>query len=60
MIARGRQAAYLRLSVLGLAINVALNLLLIRAHLEIGAAVATLVTEIVVAVGAAISLRRES
>ena len=60
MIARGRQAAYLRLSVLGLAINVTLNLLLIPAYLEIGAAVATLVTEIVVAVGAAISLRRES
>ena len=58
LIAFGRQGAYLRLTVLGVALNVTLNLLLIPGHREVGAAIATLATEIVVVVTAAIWLRR--
>ena len=58
MIAFEQQNAYLRLTAMGVALNVALNLLLIPGHREVGAAIATLATEVAVVVTAAIWLRR--
>lgn len=58
LIAQRRENAYLRITVLGVALNVALNLLLIPTHRELGAAFATVATELAVVVTAAIALRQ--
>ena len=59
LVAADRERHYLVLAVVGLALNVLLNIILIPAYAGAGAAAATVATELAIAVGAGWALFRD-